>query len=270
MNRNHVECYLTGGQPNLPLKERARVAIEAGFRAYRISAPGPAGGGTTFQSHEAVRQLARDAKEVREGVGPKGDWCVDFHQRFDLADAIRACRLCEEFEPYFIEDPVRMEAFLEDIPKLRKLTAAPLTAGEEWGVRWEFNKLVENHDVDYIRATLPNVGGITEMIKIAALCETHTVGIVPHFTGPIATAALVHAVGPFSGPVLMEWVSSMNARPAYLPEWLDFRNGKLWPVRRPGLGVALDLKQLTLIGEVTKPGPDRTTYFRPDGSQTNW
>jgi L-alanine-DL-glutamate epimerase-like enolase superfamily enzyme len=42
---------------------------------------------------------------------------------------------------------------------------------------------------DCIRSTLPNVGGITEMMKVAAICETHAVGIVPHFTGPIATAA---------------------------------------------------------------------------------
>ena len=26
------------------------------------------------------------------------------------------------------------------------------------------------------------------MMKVAAICETHAVGIVPHFTGPIATA----------------------------------------------------------------------------------
>ena len=46
-----------------------------------------------------------------------------------------------------------------------------------------------------MRATLPNVGGITEMMKIAAICETHFVGIVPHFTGPISTAALVQLPG---------------------------------------------------------------------------
>jgi len=43
------------------------------------------------------------------------------------------------------------------------------------------------------------------MMKIAAICETHFVGIVPHFTGPIATAALVNSLGTFSGPLLMEY-----------------------------------------------------------------
>jgi L-alanine-DL-glutamate epimerase-like enolase superfamily enzyme len=95
------------------------------------------------------------------------------------------------------------------------------------------------------------------------------VGIVPHFTGPIATAALVHALGSFSGPVLMEWLVSAPT-PTYLPEWLDFKEGKIRPNPRPGLGVMLDVKQLTPVAEVTKSGPDRIIYFRPDGSQTNW
>ena len=269
MNRTHIECYPTGGWRNLPLGERARAAMQAGFRAFRFNAADVPAGTSVFQSREAVRQFAREAKAVREGVGAGGDWVVDFHQRFDFADAVRACRLAEEFEPCFIEDPVRMEAFLEDIPKLRLLTSAPLSAGEQWGVRWEFNKLIENHDIDYVRATLPNVGGITELVKIAALCETHNVGLVPHFTGPIATAALVHVLGPFSGPVLMEWLMSATQHP-HLSEWLDFKDGRIFANQRPGLGVTLDPKPLTQVSEITQRGPDRPIYFRPDGSQTNW
>ena len=116
------------------------------------------------------------------------------------------------------------------------MTKVPLTHGEEWGLKWDFNRLVENHDVDFIRSTLPNVGGITEMMKVAAICETHAVGIVPHFTGPIATAALVNCLSTFSGPVLLEY--NYGGRPIdYLPECLDFKNGKAYTNQRPGLGV---------------------------------
>jgi hypothetical protein len=56
-----------------------------------------------------------------------------------------------------------------------------------------------------------------------------------------------------------------------LPACLDFRNGKLYPNDRPGLGVELDLKRLTPIAEITEPVTARAqTYFRPDGSITNW
>jgi hypothetical protein len=30
------------------------------------------------------------------------------------------------------------------------------------------------------------------------------------------------------------------------------------------------MKRLKPVAEVTKPGPPRTTYRRPDGSMTNW
>jgi L-alanine-DL-glutamate epimerase-like enolase superfamily enzyme len=194
---------------------------------------------------------------------------VDFHQRFDLAEAIRGCDLIKDLAPLFVEDPVRTEAFAEDLPILRRTVKVPIAAGEEWGYRWDFNKIVEAHDLDFVRATLPNVGGITEMLKIAAICETHFVGIVPHFTGPIATAALVHCLGAYSGPVLMEYNFQGKNLP-HLPVCLDFRDGKLYPNDRPGLGVELDMKQLRQIAEVTQPGSARQMYYRPDGSITNW
>ena len=268
MNRNYCECYSAAGGRG-PIKERAANVISAGFRAFRTDAASVQGGGNVYNTHERIHKLLKDCQDAREGVGRDGDWLIDFHQRFDYSDAQRGCKLLEELEPYLIEDPVRAEAFLEDIPKLRKVTTAPLAAGEEWGSRWDFNKLIEEHDIDYIRATLPNVGGITEMKKVAALCETHNVGIVPHFTGPISTAALVHTLGPFPGPVLFEYTFGTGEIP-YLPECLTFKNGKLYPNSRPGLGVTADFTKLTKIAEIKDPGTPRTTYFRPDGSQTNW
>src|SRR6185436_14226003 len=168
--RDYCECYATGGlrgtssatggasapaNSKLSLKERARETIESGYRAFRMGA-GDTPVEAVFNAHERVRKVAADCKEVREGVGKDGDWCIDFHQRFDYNDAVRACRLIEEYEPYFVEDPVRDEYALQDLPRLRQMTIVPLTHGEEWGHRWDFNKLVENHDIDYIRATLPN------------------------------------------------------------------------------------------------------------------
>ncbi len=274
MARNYCECYNTAGiipgiRPGMNIKERAQATIEAGYRAFRMGAA-DAKPNTTFNVRERVNALYDDCVQAREGVGKNGDWVVDFHQRFDLPDALRGCDMIQSLAPFFVEDPVRAEAFLEDLPKLRRMVRVPIAAGEEWGNRWDFNKLVENHDIDYVRATLPNVGGITEMMKIAAICETHFVGIVPHFTGPIATAALVNSLGTFSGPVLMEY-NYQGRTLSHLPVCLDFKNGKLYPNSRPGLGVELDMKQLKLVTEITQPVTARAqTYFRPDGSITNW
>jgi len=287
--RNHVECYPTGGigpapgggatgrgpgaaagasDPFTRIRESAKAVMEAGFRCYRMDAG--AGGPLTnnvFNTHERVRVVAKACKAAREGVGENGDWFIDLHQKFDYADALRSCRLMEEYEPYVVEDPVRDEHAHMYIPKLRMMTSVPLCHGEEWGQRYDFYKLVESGDIDYIRATLPNVGGITEMVKVMALCETHAVGIIPHFTGPVSTAALCGVLSTFSGPVMVE--GAQRPAPSYLPECHDFKNGKLWPNERPGLGVTLDVAGVKQIGEVTQPGQSRI-YYRPDGSLTHW
>ena len=274
MAREHCECYNTAGlipgiKQGMSLKERAKLSIEAGYRAFRMDAASTRPN-TTYNTRERLNQMFEDCVQAREGVGKNGDWCIDFHQRFDLTDAMRGCDMIKDLAPLFVEDPVRDEAFREDLPILRRSVKVPLAAGEEWGYRWDFNKLVEQHDIDYVRATLPNVGGITEMMKIAAICETHFVGIVPHFTGPIATAALVNSLGTFSGLLLMEYNFQGRTLP-HLPVCLDFKNGKLYPNERPGLGVELDMSQLKQIAEITQPVTNRAqTYFRPDGSITNW
>ena len=273
MVRNFCECYNTAGtipgiKPGMGIKERAQLTVAAGYRAFRMGAADTRGT-STFNTRERLNQLYEDCAQAREGVGKNGDFCIDFHQRFDLAEAIRGCDLIKDLAPFFVEDPVRAEAFAEDLPILRRTVHVPIAAGEEWGNRWDFNKLVEAHDIDFVRATLPNVGGITEMCKVAAICETHFVGIVPHFTGPIATAALVNCLGTFSGPVLMEYNFQGRTLP-HLPVCLDFKDGKLYANDRPGLGVELDMTKLKQVAEVTQPITNRQLYYRPDGSITNW
>jgi L-alanine-DL-glutamate epimerase-like enolase superfamily enzyme len=269
LTRDYIECYSTSFPFKGSLKETARACVESGFRAYRMHGMDPAEG-EAFNSHVAVRKAYEAAVEAREGVGKDGDWAIDYHTRFDFPDAVRLSTLIEPLEPYFVEDLIRSEnpgVYRE----LRQQVKVPIAVGEHFGPRWDNNELIENRLIDYARVSIPNCGGITEYVKIASMCETHYVGLIPHFTGPVAEAALVHACGVFPGPVLMEMVG--DARPPsipHLPECYDFRNGKMWPNRRPGLGVTLDTKRLKLVTEITERSRPIPMFHRPDGSITNW
>jgi L-alanine-DL-glutamate epimerase-like enolase superfamily enzyme len=260
------------------LKERAARTMAAGYRVFRVDSDilpnGPAAArrgpaqGATFDSRSRIRLIAEASAQMREGVGPDGNWMIDLHQKFDFHEAVEVCRLMEPHRPFIVEDPLREEQFRTQLPKLRLMTSVPLAPGEEWGTRADFSPLVENRDIDFARVSLPNVGGITEMLKIMAVCDTHRVGIVPHFTGPIATAGHMQTMMAFPGQVLMEY--NLGERPVpYLPEFLECRNGKVWPNDRPGLGVTVDERQLALVEAITEGAPG-ATQRRLDGSLTHW
>ena len=93
-------------------------------------------------------------------------------------------------------------------------------------------------------------------------------GIVPHFTGPIATAAQIHALGPY--PTRSCSSTNYTQPIPYLNEFVTFREGKLYPNDRPGLGVTVNMDRLKLVATIAEAGPNRPTYYRPDGSQITW
>ena len=265
--RNYIECYSTSFPRHGSIAETARACIESGFRAYRTSVTELSG--PEFNSRQMVHKTYDECVQIREGVGKEADWAIDYHTRLDMPDAVRLSTLIEPLEPYFCEDMVRSEEPAV-YRTLRHQVKVPIAVGEQFGARWDTNELIENHLIDYSRTSIPNVGGITEYRKIADLCETHYVGLIPHFTGPVSEAALVHVCAAFSGPVRMEMLGAGPRDVPYLPQHYDFQNGKMWPNDRPGLGVEFDPKRLPMTAEFTERNQPIKTLRRPDGSLTNW
>ena len=265
--REYIECYATSFPWQGSLGETARACLAAGFRAFRTAVADPEGG--IFDVRRMVEKTRDQCQEIRAAIGQEGEWCVDFHTRLDLPDAVRLAGLIAELGPLFVEDPLRSEN-PGALAAFRGQVGLPLAVGEQFGDRWDLNEIVERRLIDFARVTLPNVGGLTEWIKIAALCETHYVGLAPHFTGPIATAALTQALAAWPGPALMELTGSGPQQMAHLPRYCDFKDGKLWPAALPGLGVEFDPAGADFLGEVTEHSVPIPTLRRPDGSLTNW
>lgn len=71
--------------------------------------------------------------------------------------------------------------------------------------------------------------------------------MIPDSTGPIAEAALVHCLTASSVTALMEMLGNGTRAWPYLPKAYDFKDGKLWPNDRPGLGVQVDASKLNKI-----------------------
>jgi L-alanine-DL-glutamate epimerase-like enolase superfamily enzyme len=268
LTRNYVECYSTGFPRQGSTEETARACIEFGFRAFRTSVVGARDNGP-FISQRMVDETFKHCQEIRRGVGDNGDWAIDYHTRLDLADAVRLSDLIAPLRPYFVEDLVRSEN-PEVYRTLRPMVKVPIAVGEHYGDRWDANVLIENRLMDYSRVSIPNSGGITEFMKLAALCETHYVGLTPHFTGPIGEAALVHCCAASPHAAMMEMTGDGSQELPHLPECYDFRRGKMYPNTRVGLGVTFDPTKAQLQAEITEHARPIPLFERPDGSITNW
>ena len=97
--------------------------------------------------------------------------------------------------------------------------------------------------------------------------------MIPHFTGPLSTAALVHVLGS-SSPTrcLIELAGGAVEQPAYFDmDYILFKEGRLYLNPKPGLGVSFNPAKADLVMEVTTntkyPHP---ILFAPDGSVHGW
>jgi galactonate dehydratase len=267
-SRDYLECYATvfPRPPGGTLEDAARACREAGFRTYRHATDNPRQ--RVVDRFALVRQMHEDCELIHRGAGD-GGWAIDFHTELDMPDAINLATLLEPLHPYFCEDLIRSEN-IDAYEQVRARTRVPIAVGEQFGYKWDVNRLIERGLIDYARVTLPNVGGITEFMKIVAIAETHYVGLIPHFTGPISEAALVHCLTATSVTALMEMLGDGSRTWPYLPAVYDFNDGKMWPNERPGLGVEVDFDLLTKIDEYDEYRAGMLMNSRPDGSFMNW
>lgn len=266
--RDHVECYKSYGALGVDqAREEGRKTMAEGFRAIRFHAVG--GSGTVFDGRRAIGDMTDICTALREAVGPKGEFILDAHTRFSLAEAVQLCERVAPLSPLFVEDPLHTIDDVEAFASLRQRVTVPLAAGEQFGDLRDGNlPLVERKLIDFLRSTIPNTGGITASRKLASLCEAHGVAMVPHFTAPIATAAVVHTLFAYPGQAMNEVYRP--ALPPYLREAYSFREGKMYRSDRPGLGVVVDEGQLNAVAAVTEARPGELyqgePIRRPDGS----
>jgi L-alanine-DL-glutamate epimerase-like enolase superfamily enzyme len=266
--RDYVECYKSYGAMRLEdAREEGRKTMAEGYRAVRFHAVG--GSGTVFDARRAIGDMTAICAALREGVGAQGEFSLDAHTRFSLADAVELCERVAPLSPLYVEDPLHIMDDIEAFALLRQKVRVPLAAGEQFGELRDGNlQLVERELIDFLRSTIPNVGGITGFRKLAALCESHGVTMVPHFTAPIATSAVVHALFAFPGQAMNEVLRP--ALPPYLKEAYVHKEGKMFRNERPGLGVVVDESRLNAVASITEARPAELyqgePVRRPDGS----
>ncbi len=224
--RNRIPVYASlrlGRDLSLAaLTETAAALVAQGFTAMKMNLGGDAG---------IAADVAR-VQAVRETIGPDVRLLADVNFRWTSAQAIRAARELEQFDLYWLEDPVPTHN-LEGLAEVRRGSGIPLAAGEALFGLAALRSLFEARAVDFPMPDLLRVGGVTPFLKAAHLAEAFGLPLASHLSPEIA-AQVVAAVPNGHIVEYNGWAWELFQGCPTL------ENGELVMSERPGHGLSLD------------------------------
>ena len=191
-------------------------------------------------------------ESVRRGVGDNYRFMVDANHGYTTHDAFYVGRAMEEFDPYWFEEPVAPED-LNGYRELRAGLKVNISGGEAEFNRWGWRNLLESRGLDIAQPEVCALGGISEYLRVLALCHAHFTPVVNHVWGSaIAVATNLHllaAMPPLPGGLfpwepMLEYDTTHNRfMDDLLTESLEIKNqvkansGTVSLPIGPGLGV---------------------------------
>ncbi len=192
---------------------------------------------------------------VREGVGAAFTFMVDANHCYTTSDAFYVGRALEELDAYWFEEPVAPED-LDGYRELRAGLKVNISGGEAEFGRWGWRRLLENRGLDIAQPEVCALGGISEYLRVLALCHAHFTPVINHVWGSaISVATNLHLLaampdmpgGLFPWQPMLEFDTTDNRfRDDLLIEPLDIQgqvraNGGMIAIPDgPGLGVTPD------------------------------
>ncbi|MBM0064831.1 mandelate racemase/muconate lactonizing enzyme family protein [Alkalicoccobacillus gibsonii] len=170
--KEKVKAYNTdGGWLHTTTDELVRdmnALVERGFDAVKmkLGLPDPR------EDYERVKQ-------VRQSIPKEVKLMVDVNTVWDLKTAMVWGRKLEEFDIYWLEEP--MNPFNKtDHAKLAQALDVPIAVGETIYTKYDFREYIEAGAVDIIQADATKLSGIDEWLDVAALARCHDLEVIPH------------------------------------------------------------------------------------------
>jgi L-rhamnonate dehydratase len=227
--RCEISFYCTG--------PRADAIKAMGFWGAKVPLPeGP------FDGEEGLKRNVAFLAAQRAAVGPGFPLMVDCYMSLDVPYAIRLAEACKPLDIYWWEEVLSPE----DVEGYRQIKQAhptlKWTTGEHEYTRYGFRRLIEERTLDIVQPDVMWVGGLTELLRIAAHASAYDLPVVPHGSGPYS----YHFIASQTGPAFCEYVAASpdgkSIQPVFgalfVGEQLP-RNGKLTLGEAPGFGMEL-------------------------------
>ena len=180
-------------------------------------------------------------RKIRKAVGNRMDIMVELHTLWNLPTAKRIMAALEEFDPFWFEDPIRMNN-ADALAELASSTRVPITASETLATRFAYREFISRGAIGIVMPDLSWIGGISEARKVASLAEAHHLPIAPHdCTGPVVYAASVHLALNATNTLVQELVRAFYTGwyKEIVTELPRIAEGHVYPMSGPGLGTRL-------------------------------
>ncbi|HWD67504.1 MAG TPA: galactonate dehydratase [Caulobacteraceae bacterium] len=265
--RERIWLYANLGLSSDPgeLRDRAAKAVAQGYTAVKFYPLPPVG---PLEGPSSYRMVASCAEAVREEIGSERSFCLDFHGRCSATVAVQMEAAVRHTRPLWIEEPVAAEN-IAGLKRCAEKFEVALALGERLFTRWAFREVLEQRLADVLQPDVANAGGVSEMMRIAAMAELYGVAFAPHNpNGPVQAQASLHLAAASPAFSILEHrhdlVEAMSAFASPSPRagadgWADLPKG-------PGLGIELD--EAWLAGHPADA--HWTESFRRDGSVGDW
>ena len=134
--------------------EAALKMVKKGYTALKFDPFGGAHQQITPESEQLAVDIVRSA---REAVGSKVDLLIEAHERFTVTNAIRIGRKLEEFNPFWIETPVRTYDTNANIEVARAIKT-PVVLGEGFRRLRDFADLLSHRVIDIVQPEPMSLG----------------------------------------------------------------------------------------------------------------
>ena len=170
--RPSVPTYASGGlwlgSSIDELQKQAAGYVAQGFRAMKTRV-GPT------DPEKMVERVAA----VREAIGPDIGLMVDANQQMTVKQAIRIGRMMEELNLTWFEEPIICHDH-EGEAQIAAALDTPIASGETVYTHRGILKMLEARSADVLMPDLQRMGGPTEFIKAAHLCEAYNIPCSSH------------------------------------------------------------------------------------------
>ncbi|MGQ3330195.1 MULTISPECIES: mandelate racemase/muconate lactonizing enzyme family protein [Halorubrum] len=232
--------------PEACAAEGIRVVEELGYDAIKFDLDVPSGH-EKDRANRHLREPEIDHKveiveAVTQAVGDRADVAFDCHWSYAAGSAKRLAAAVEEYDVWWLEDPVPPEN--HDVQRrVTESTTTPIAVGENVYRTAGQRTLLEPGAVDIIAPDLPRVGGMRETRKIADLADLFYIPVAMHnVSSPIGTMASAQVAAAIPNSLAVEYHSYELGWWEDLVEEDDLiRNGRMEIPEKPGLGLTLNL-----------------------------